>query len=324
MKLAPITRAFVASTLIAVFTTQPAFAWGRDGHMMVNRLAAQYLPADVPYFLRNGNGLDTMEWMGPEPDRWKGRNEPELNAAQSADHFLDYEYAIFAAKPCAEGTVDCVAGYKFPRKRYDFLRDIAAAQATHPELKYLDTPGFNPWQVEEVWQRLKTDFREYRHAVAASQNTAPIQNAILFDAGWLGHYVGDGSQPLHMTIQYNGWTGPNPNGYSTSHDVHAKFEAIYVTANIKSTDVATLVAASTPTDITNEWVQYMTYLHDSNMLVEKTYQLEKAGAFTNAGTPEGKAFVQARLAAGAIELRDLIYSAWLHSADPVEEYKGPQ
>ena len=42
-----------------------------------------------------------------------------------------------------------------------------------------------------------------------------MEQAILFYAGWLGHYVGDGSQPLHTTIQYNGWVGPNPHGYTT-------------------------------------------------------------------------------------------------------------
>ena len=56
--------------------------------------------------------------------------------------------------------------------------------------------------------------------------------------------------------------------------------------------------------------------------MEKVYQLDKAGGFTDAGTPEAKAFTEERLAAGAIELRDLIYSAWVHSADPVEEYHG--
>jgi len=32
-----------------------------------------------------------------------------------------------------------------------------------------------------------------------------IEHKIVFYAGWLGHYVGDGSQPLHTTIHYNGW-----------------------------------------------------------------------------------------------------------------------
>jgi hypothetical protein len=140
----------------------------------------------------------------------------------------------------------------------------------------------------------------------------------------MGHYVGDGSQPLHNTIQYNGWTGPNPNGYTTEHHIHSQFESVYVSANIKAADVAPLVQAAPPAKIDDEWTQYWEYLHHSNGLVEKVYQLEKAGGFTDAGTPEAKAFTEERLAAGAIELRDLIYSAWVHSADPVEEFHGPQ
>jgi hypothetical protein len=325
MRLSTFSRIAAASSLVALLATQPAWGWGRDGHMMINRLAAENLPTDVPYFLRNGNGIDIMEWMGPEPDRWKQRDaEPELVATQSPDHFLDYEWAIYGAKVCDKGTPDCIDGYKFPRKRYDFIRAIADAQATHPELKYLDITGFQPWQVEEVWQRLKSDMREYRKTVAVNGDTAPVQLAILFDAGWLGHYVGDGSQPLHNTIQFNGWTGPNPNGYTTEHKIHALFESIYVSANVKRDEVAPLVAATKPTTIDDEWTQYWEYLHHSNSLVEKTYQLEKAGGFKDAGTPEAKSFTEERLAAGAIELRDLIYSAWVHSADPVQEYHGPQ
>jgi len=324
-KLSLLARAAAISSLLALVATPHAHAWGRDGHMMVNRLAVQYLPADVPAFLRNGNALDTIEYLGPEPDRWKGRGEKELSDTQSPDHFLDYEWAIYGATACTEGAKDCVAGYKFPRERYDFIRALAAAQPAHPGIKLQENVGFQPWQVEEVWQRLKSDLRDYRKLVAANQDTAPVEDAILFDAGWLGHYVGDGSQPLHITIQYNGWTGPNPDGYTTDHKIHSLFESINVTNNVKaSTDVAPLVATTKPVDITDEWVQYFEYLHHTSTLIEKTYQLEKTGGFKDAGTPEGKAFTDERLAAGAIELRDLIYSAWLHSADPVEEYHGPQ
>jgi hypothetical protein len=328
MRFSTYTRIAAASSFIALLAPTSAHAWGRDGHMMVNRLAAENLPAEVPYFLRNGNGVSVMEWMGPEPDRWKQRDaEPELVATQSPDHFFDYEWATWGGTPCQPGTTDCNDGYKFPRKRYDFIHALAAAQAAHPaELKYIDTIGFQPWQVEEVWQRLKSDMREYRKLVASNGDTAPVQLAILFDAGWLGHYVGDGSQPLHLTIQYNGWqpSTPNPNGYTTEHKIHALFESIYVSANIKPADVTPLVAATKPTDITDEWNQYFQYINHSHSLVEKVYQLDKTGAFTGAGTPEGKTFTEERLAAGAIELRDLIYSAWLHSADPVQEYHGPQ
>ena len=323
-KYSALARVAIASTLITVLTTQQAWAWGQDGHKMINRLAVEFLPVDVPAFLRNANALDTIEYLGPEPDRWKNRAEKELSDTQSPDHFFDSEWAVYAATPCAEGTTDCVEGYKYPRERYDFIRALATAQAKHPDIKLQENVGFQPWQVEEVWERLKADLREYRKLVADHKATAPVETAILFDAGWLGHYVGDGSQPLHTTIQYNGWTGPNPNGYTTDHKIHALFESIYVSANIKPTEVAPLVAASKPHVIDDEWTSYLEYLHHTNSLVEKTYQIEKAGGFAGAGTAEGKEFTEERLAAGAIELRDLIDSAWVHSADPVEEYNGPK
>ncbi len=94
--------------------------------------------------------------------------------------------------------------------------------------------GLQPWETDEVWERLKAAMREYRHLSAAGENTKPVEQAIIFYAGWLGHYVGDGSQPLHTTIQYNGWVGPNPNGYTTAHKIHWQFEGVFVAANLKA------------------------------------------------------------------------------------------
>ena len=316
-----LTRAAIASALISIVSTQPLWAWGVDGHMMINRLAAQYLPADVPAFLRNGNALDTLEYLGPEPDRWRDRAESELSQAQAPDHFIDLEYADLAQVPCSPSLPGCNPDRKMlPRERFAFIRALAAAKAAHPNLPLTpEKVGMQPWQVEEVWQRLKVDFREYRKLLAANGNTAPVQTAILFDAGWLGHYVADGSMPLHTSIQYNGWVGPNPNRYTTDHKIHSQFESVYVGANIKRSDVAPLVAASQPEVFPDEWTSYLDYLHHTNALVEQTYQLEKSGGFTGPGTPESKTFTEERLAAGAIELRNLINSAWAHSADPVDE-----
>jgi hypothetical protein len=53
------------------------------------------------------------------------------------------------------------------------------------------------------------------------------------------------------------------------------------------------------------------------------YQLEKAGGFVGAGTGESREFTAERLAAGASMLRDMIYTAWLESAQPVPDpYAG--
>ncbi len=295
--------------MVPVMMVQPSLAWGGDGHRMINRLAAANLPKDVPAFLRNGNALDTMEYLGPEPDRWRNRAEDELNAAQAPEHFIDLEWADLIGP--------------LPKKRYDYIRALEKAQAAHPDLPLTpEKVGLQPYVTEEVFERLKVGMREYRGLLAAGEDTKPAETAILFYAGWLGHYVADGSQPLHVTIQYNGWTGPNPNGYTTEHKIHSQFESTFVSANITPANVAPLVAAAQPKVLTDEWTDYMAYLRHTGTLVEKTYQIEKAGGFSGAGTPEGKAFTEERLAAGAIQLRDMIYTAWVRSGDPVQEFHG--
>ncbi len=299
-----------AIVFLPVMLAELGFAWGSDGHRMVNRIAAETLPEDVPLFLRDARAQETMAYLGPEPDRWRNHAEPELSVAQAPEHFLDLEYADVLPE--------------LPRRRYDYIRALAFAQTKHPDLPLsVEKVGLQPYVTLEVWERLKAAMREYRTIVAAKGDTQPVEQAIVFYAGWLGHYVADGSQPLHTTIQYNGWTGPNPNGYTTEHTIHAQFETVYVSANVKSADVESLVRLAKPRVLGDIWTEYMAYLRHSNSLVDRTYAIDKAGGFTGGGTPEAKQFTDERLAAGAVELRDLIYTAWVRSADPVEQFKGP-
>jgi hypothetical protein len=137
----------------------------------------------------------------------------------------------------------------------------------------------------------------------------------------MGHYVADGSQPLHTTIRYNGWVGPNPNGYTTQHEIHAQFETAYVGANISAKDFAGLVHA--PEKLDDPFNGYVAYLRESNTLVERVYALEKAGGFREKGTPEAFDFTSHRLAAGAQMLLNLWYTAWMESAVPLPASEHP-
>ncbi|MGD0481248.1 MAG: nuclease [Terracidiphilus sp.] len=295
-----------AGLLCFALPSQPAHAWEQDGHRMINKLAASNLPADVPAFLRSQAAIDEIEYLGPEPDRWRSRAEPELNAAQAPEHFIDME-AADALGP-------------LPHKRLDFEAKVFAA-GLRPE-----TIGLQPWETDEVWERLKAAMRQYRFLVAAGQgtkpganvDTKPVEAAILFYAGWLGHYVGDGSQPLHVTASYNGWVGPNPNGYTTGRQIHHLFEGPFVAANIHAPEVQ---ARMTPVKLIegDMFDAYVAYLRHTATYVEKVYQLEKAGGFIGAGTPESRDFTAARLADGANMLRDMIYTAWIDSGQPVPE-----
>lgn len=309
VKAGRVLRGAIGAASVLLVTVGSGWAWGPKGHEIINRLAAANLPSDVPEFLRDARAQEAMAYFAPEPDRWRSPLEPELNAAQAPEHFIDMEYADLLNE--------------MPRRRYDYLRALAVAQAAHPELVLTpEKVGLQPYVTEEIWQRLKAGMRAYRQLAATHGDTRPVECELVFYAGWLGHYVGDAANPLHTTLQYNGWTGPNPKGYTTEHTVHAQFETAFVDADIKQAGVEPLVAEAKPKLIDDEWLQYLTYLRASYALVEPTYALEKTGAFAGAGTPAGIVFVEHRLAAGAIELRDLIYTAWVRSAEPEPERKG--
>jgi hypothetical protein len=274
---------------------------------MINRLAAESLPAGMPAFMRTPEAVDEIAYLGPEPDRWRSRAEPELSAEQAPDHFIDLEVADLIGP--------------LPRERYQYIAALYAYAASHPDLAAELRPervGFQPYITNEVWERLKSGMRDYRELSAEHKDTKPVEAAILFYAGWLGHYVADGSQPLHVTINYNGWTGPNPHGYTTDHTIHAQFETAFVDAAINASDVRPRIAPLHP--VGDEWDDYLAYLRHSNSLVERVYQLDQEHGFDGEGTPAAKQFTAERLAAGASMLRDLYVAAWVKSAEPVPDW----
>jgi S1/P1 Nuclease len=285
--------------LFIAIPQQYAWGWGNEGHQYVNQVAAQHIPPDMPRFLRRA--VVEITYLGPEPDRWRNPSEYALKNAQEPDHYIDLE------------RVDWLD--PLPPGRYEFYQKLyakRAATADHPDDYLPERVGLQPYITAEVYGRLKAAFREYRQRQAAHQPTAAVQQAAIFYAGWLGHYVGDGSQPLHTTIHYNGWVGPNPNGYTTEHGIHSKFETDYVSRNITAKDFASLVHS--PSRLNDPFAQYVAYLKDSNKLVEKVYALDKVKGFDGKGTAEAFDFTAHRLAAGSQMLLDLWYTAWVESA----------
>ena len=310
IRISAVLKFAVAAVLVPMLTVQAGFGWGREGHMLINRMAAASLPKELPLFLRSAEAQQAMEYFGPEPDRWRSPAEPELSVVGAPEHFIDLEYAD-------------LIGTSLPPRRYDFVRALAYAQKAHPDLPLTaEKVGFQPYATDEGYERLKAAMREYRGLVAEHNNVKPVECEIMYLAGILGHYVADGSQPLHATIHYNGWTGENPHHYTTLHTIHAEFETRFVSAAVHADDVAPFVVAK-PQLIDDVFTQYLAYLRRSNSLVEETYRLEQQGGFEGRGTPESRKFVDERLAAGVTELRDLIYTAWIKSGDPVPQYHHP-
>lgn len=287
--------AVIALLLVSVSLIQPpkTLAWGEHGHKLAGRAAATRLPKEMPEFFRKS--IDQLEYLNPEPDRWRSKVMIEMNEAFSYDHFLDLEMVPAAALEAED--------------RYAYLIALYQAGVKEPE-----KAGLAHFRMLELYQRLRTEFNLWRNA-KDKKTRKWIEERIISDAGILGHYVSDGANPHHATIHYNGWdkNTPNPNGYTTDNTFHGRFESEYVGSHIVITDLLPSINPS-PRLIENPRAEIIAYLKNSNTLVERLYQLDKQAKFDKTTTaPENKQFAIDRLVAGAEMLRALWWTAWMKS-----------
>jgi hypothetical protein len=299
----------LAPLLAAVlFTTAPgaAWAWGNTGHRMLGQAAMRALPAEIPAFLRTREAVVEIGELSREPDRSKGSGRIHDQDRDSA-HFVDLgEDGKLLGGP-------------------NFL-PLAPTRAEYE--KSLQAAGIDSWKAGYLQyamidrkQQLAQDFAYWRVLKAAEANGKWRANRAWFKAdrirreglilktlGELSHFVGDGSQPLHVSIHYNGWGEyPNPQGFSTAR-LHGPFESDLVQRYVRAEDVAARVASLRLCGCSPEQ-RTMDYLSATGRLVIPFYEMEKAGALAP-GDPRGPAFATQQLAVGASELRDVVVEAW--------------
>lgn len=274
---------------------ESAHRWGEHGHRLVGEAAADALPDDVPAFFRDA--ADHLAYLNPEPDRWRSRTEhrldPALGDAHAPEHFVDLELVPDGAlgAPDRHAYADSLLAHGGQAKR----------------------AGLLPYEILELAQRLRVGFRLWREAEDDRERTW-IEARILNDAGVLGHYVADGSNPHHTTVHYNGWVGENPRGFASSPGFHGRFESAYVGAQITLPEVE--AALTDPARALGPlrpavWA----YIAETHGLVERLYELDAEEPFGPETTGAAhRAFATERLAAGAAMLRDLWYTAWVTSA----------
>ncbi|MGZ3375704.1 MAG: S1/P1 Nuclease [Phenylobacterium sp.] len=282
------------------------FAWGGSGHRLVGQAAMRGLPAEVPAFLRTPQAVADVGEYSREPDRIK-RGGRAYDSDHSPGHQIDIGDDGLVA-----GALKLTA---LPPTRQDFEKALQAVGQNSWRTGYL------PYSILETEQELTEDLAYWRVLAFAESNPAWAahkawftadrhrrETQILIAIGFLSHWVGDGSQPLHVTVHYNGWGEfPNPNGYSLAK-LHGPFEGDLVHDNVKLADVE---AKMTPVRGLEGGLEQRigAYLAASNAQVVPFYEMEKAGGM-KPGDPRGPAFATRQIAIGASELRDLIVIAW--------------
>lgn len=307
---------FAVLVLCCVSLPHEASAWGATGHRLIGEDAIKALPDEVPAFLRTDKVAADMGELAREPDRWKGAGATH-DGTRDPGHFLDLDdHGRVEGGPLL---------YALPVTREDYESALRAAGSDSTKAGYL------PYSIVDDWQQIAKDFALWRADVAGvkfSKDEAQRawleadrvrrEQLIIRDIGEFAHYVGDGSQPLHVTIHYDGWGAyPNPNKF-TDEKIHTNLEGLYVRGHITANAV---LAAMPPyhdckCEIAEATAQY---LRVTNAQVVPLYTLEKKGAFKGKDK-RGIAFITTRLAAGAGELRDLITDAWHASSTEMVGY----
>jgi len=316
-----------ASAIILQLGVQNIFAWDYEGHHAVNELALASLPPD--FGIQLTPALKTrIEYLAGEPDRWRNISDLPLKHFNGPDHYIDLEdLPLYGLTPDT-----------LPIMRYDFVADIALARAQHPDRFPAIDPdrdsdhtrelsGFLPWAITENYEKLKSGFSSLKAFQTHGGTPEEIANQeadIVYIMGVMGHYVGDGSQPLHTSKYFNGWDpNNNPKGYTTRNTFHAWIDGGYFrkTGGIKVDDLIPKIEPATRipnSDDPQAFFHYVVnYLVEQNKYVEPLYQMDKDGQLTGEGDKgmEALPFLDGQLVKAGQMLGNLWYTAWLDAPE---------
>jgi len=281
------------SLLLILMLAVSSTAWGPKGHFMVNRLAIEASASRLPSFMKAAT--NDLVYDALEPDRWREEANSPMNIAQAPDHFFDSEYW---------GSVSTI-----PTDRYAFMSQLGAKKVDLIKVGYL------PYAIIEEYGHLRNAFRNFRSAKNDADRESARANAVHY-AGILGHYVADGTMPMHLSVHFSGWADgyANPKGFTTDRMFHARYETAYVDAAINAASVRSKVGA--PQRLTDVFGAVKNHLSRAYSELEPIYEMEKTGEFNpQAPRAKGTEWITNELARGATMLGNLWYTAWVESAE---------
>jgi len=304
-------RALAVGLIVCAILQARLHAWGVAGHRVVSRAAILALPPDVPPFLAR-----QIDWIGSRSvlaDSWRGPHEPFAKAAEDPNHVWYIEQFAFLPQ--------------IPRSRDEFILAVydehLRLRQTDPQraaLTNIHYTGTLPYAVAEGYDRLKVAFRTWRELRTQKQDTTFIEQDAAFYLGWMSHYVADGAQPLHTSVHHDGWVGANPRNFTRDGAIHWDFENTFVELiGLTERDIQARVAAP-PKKLADPLTAILAQLTTAHMRVERLYELEQRGAFKDRENSDARDLVYSCTGDAATLLRDLIYTAWLTSADPVPSF----
>jgi hypothetical protein len=253
-------------------------SWGSKGHKRISDKMSACLPAQLSFL----KPVWTNFVMNHASDAdYRKTNDPD----ESPRHYIDIDnYQVFVQTGRIPQTYDSVV-------------------ALYGSFFVIDQ-GILPWATITAFDSLKSCFQR-----------GDWNRSELFAAD-LGHYVGDGHMPLHITANYNGQM-------SGQTGVHSRYETTMV-GKFESQLVYPADSARYIDDV-NQYV--FDYLYEDYKYVDSVL-LADAYATTLAGGTSSDAYYQALWATSgtftkllmqhaSASLADLIYTAWVQAGKPM-------
>lgn len=273
-------KIFSTLLLSILLPTILVYGWGDKGHKLIAAFAMRQLPAGINF---SNEFKSAIIEHSVDPDNRKREDKSE-----GSKHFIDIDFY----KEFSDGIV--IMSRDSLNKLYDE--------------KVVTKEGILPWATEETYYRLMKAFKE------------KDKEKVLLYTSDLAHYVADGHQPLHATVNYNGQL-------SDQKGVHFRYEIEMVDQYLNSIeknydDQIPYYVNSIPSMIFN-------YIAEANNYVELILSADKFAEKKTDGKFDREYYrllwfktkyvTINEINSAALSLSSLIYSAWMDAGKPVLE-----
>ena len=273
-------KIFSTSLLIILLPTILVFGWGDKGHKIITTFAMRQLPAQMKF---SDEFKSAVIKHSVDPD-----NRKRDDKSEGPKHFIDIDFY----KEFSDGIVIMSR---------DSLNKLYGEDVVTKE-------GILPWATETTYYRLMKAFKE------------KDKDKVLLYASDLAHYVGDGHQPLHATINYNGQL-------SDQKGIHFRYEIEMVDKYLNS--IEENYDDQIPYYVNSIPILIFDYIAEANNYVELILSADKFAAKKTDGKFDKeyyrllwfktKYITMNEINSAALSLSSLIYSAWMDAGKPVFE-----
>jgi hypothetical protein len=264
--------AIVIAAIALCATPTRAHAWDARTHRLIARLAIGALPNSTLKRVFEAHAADLQE-DAVAPDEALRR---EYGKAEKIRHYVDLEN--FGPNPFA------------------VLQPDLTAMVSEYGAQTLEHSGTLPWTIESTALGVQQAWRKGDCATA------------ILRSGYLAHYVGDASQPLHTTKYYD--------GYSQDRGMHMRLEGA---ADRSVGEIEEMARPQVHIEqIESVWPAIVTELRHSNALLASTFDADRA-ARAETSTKRGDVFDRALMlrespmvARQVADAASVLASIWLY------------